>query len=238
MRTRFIALTAILGMAALVAASVAGAAPGVTGGSSGGSSSGGGGGGHGGGGGGGSGGRGGGGGGHFESGGVGGSHFGGGRFVADASRGGRSGGYTARADYSVHGGYVAHGSYMGQRGYIARGDYRIVGTDTAGLAHVDAAPRGGHSGQIMLALGPGTGSAAKALRVGHMDNTGHMRPPPRHPPPPNRRYHGSYLEQDWQEPPRFCDYVPAVPPSVPHLEATFGCPGAIKEGGRTRASAH
>ncbi len=54
---------------------------------------------------------GGGGGGHSGGGGSGGGHFGGGHFVADGYRGGGSGGYTARADYSVHGGYVAHGSY-------------------------------------------------------------------------------------------------------------------------------
>jgi hypothetical protein len=224
MRTHLIALTAILGMAALVVASVAGATPGVTGGSSGGSSGGGGGGGgHGGGGGG----------GHVGGGGSGGGHF-----VADGYRGGGSGGYGARAGYSVRGGYVAHGSYRGQSGYIAHGDYRVVGYDTAGLTHVDAALRGGHGGQIILALGPRTGSAAKALRVGRLDNTGRMRPPPgHHPPGPKHPHHRYFHENTWEygETPLFCNFVLAIPASVSQIQSTLGCPGAIKEGGRTKA---
>lgn len=209
MRTRFIALTAILGIAALVAAPVVGAAPGVTGGSSGGSSGGGGGGGggHGGGGGGGGGGRGGGGGGHF----------GGGHFVADGNRGG----------------YVAHGNYLGHSGYIARGDYRVVGSDAAGLAHVDAALRGGHGGHIVLALGPRTGSAAKALRLDRA-------PPGHHPAPKPKRPHHSYYQENTEgygQRPLFCDFVPAVPASVSRVESAFDCPGALKEGGRMRGAA-
>ena len=238
MRTRIIALTAILGIAALVAASVAGAAPGVTGSSSGGSSGGGGGGGgHGGGGGGG---RGGGGGGHFGGGGTGGGHFGGGRFVGDGYRGGSSGGNAARADYRVRGGYVAHGSYVGQSGYIARGDYRIVGSDTGDLAHVDAALRGGHGGQIILALGPRTGSAAKALRFERMDNTARMHRPPGHHPPQPKRPHRAYFPEnaeEYEQLPVFCTFVLAIPARVPREESTFGCPGPIKEGGRMKALA-
>ena len=81
---------------------------------------------------------------------------------------------TALAPATASGGYVAHGNYLGHSGYIARGDYRVVGSDAAGLAHVDAALRGGHGGHIILALGPRTGSAAKALRL---DRLATGRPP-------------------------------------------------------------
>jgi hypothetical protein len=243
MRTRLIALTALLGFAALIAAPIAGAAPGTTS-SSGGSSGGGGGGGggHGGGGGGGGGhGGGGGGGGHFGSASFGGGHFGGGRFVASGgNRGGGVEGSGARAAYMTRGGYVAHGSYSGQRGDIAHGDYRIVGFETAGLTYAPAALRGGHAGQINLALGPRTGSAAKALRVAHVDNTGRLRPPPQHQPQSGRphHHHAYVLEntEQYQPGPFFCGFVPAVPPTVSRDESTFGCPRSIKEqGGRTRA---
>jgi hypothetical protein len=121
---------------------------------------------------------------------------------------------------------------MGQGGYIAHGDYRIVGSDTAGLAHVDSALRGGRGGQIILALGPRAGSAAKALRLDRTDNTGHVRPPPGHPPQPKRRHHGYFAEnsQEYGQGPLFCNFVPAIPASASRVESTFDCPGAIKEG--------
>jgi hypothetical protein len=131
---------------------------------------------------------------------------------------------------------------MGRSGYIAHGDYRIVGSDTVGLAHVDAAMRGGRSGQIILALGPRTGSAAKALRLGRMDNTNRMRPPPGHHPSWSKHHHHHvYFHESrglYGQMPLFCDYVLAVPESVSRVESTFGCPGAIKEGGRTKAWAN
>ena len=173
MRTRLIALTAILGIAALVVASVAGAAPGVPAAPQA----------------------------DLQVVGVevaeatavvaagGGGHAGVAAWRRPLRRGPFRGRVTGRRPcprsrrLRVRGGYVAHGSYRGHSGYIAHGDYRVVGPDAAGLAHVDAALRGGHGGQIILALGPRTGSAAKALRVGRLDNTGRMRPPPGHHPP-------------------------------------------------------
>ncbi len=232
MRTRLIALTAILGMVALIAAPVASASPGTTS-----SSGGGGGGGHGGGGGGGGGRHGGAGGGHFASGGFGGGHLGGGRFIADGYRGGGSGGYIAHADYNVHGGYVAHGTYRGQSSYIARGDYRVVGTDAVGLAHVDAAFRGGRGGHITLVLGPQMGSAAKALRLDRMGSPGRDHPAPGHPPRPKHPPHGYLLEspQEYEPMSLPCNFVLAIPASMPRMESTFACPWPTKERNRTAA---
>jgi hypothetical protein len=105
-----------------------------------------------------------------------------------------------------------------------------VGSDAAGLAHVDAALRGGHGGRIILALGPRTGSAAKALRLDHA--------PPGHHPPPKRPHHSYYRQytEGYGQRPLFCDFVRAVPAGVSRVESAFDCPGALKEGGRTRAS--
>jgi hypothetical protein len=208
MRTRLIALTAILGIAALIAAPVAGATPGTT-------SGGGGGGGHGGGGGGGGGGR------------SGGGGFGGGHFVGSGGRGGGFGG--ARAADMSHGGYVAHGSYMGQHGYIAHGDYRVVGSESAGLAHGDAALRGGHGGEITLALGPRTGSAAKALRLDRTSTMGRMHGPWKHHP-----HHRGYYEntQEYQYGHGWlldCHFLRAVPAQASGDETPGGCLGPIKE---------
>ncbi|MGB6487938.1 MAG: hypothetical protein WBE91_13745 [Steroidobacteraceae bacterium] len=213
MRTRLIALTAILGIAALIAAPVAGATPGTTTPSGGGGSGGGGGGGHGGGGG-----------GH-----AGGGGFGGGHFVGGGGRGGGFGGSVARAAYMPHGGYVAHGSYMGQHGYIAHGDYRIVGSESAGLARDDAALRGGHGGQITLSLGPRTGSAAKALRVDRVGTVGRMHGPWKHP------HHRGYYSKNTQE---FgydrgwfldCNFLKAVPAEASGDNTPVHCLGPIKE---------
>lgn len=232
MRTRLIALAAVLGIAALITAPIAGA--GTTS-SSGGSSSG-----HAGGGG--SGGHGGGGyaGGGHGSAGFGGGHFGGGHFVANGgSRSGFAGGAN-RGSYMTHGGYVAHGSYTGQRGYIAHGDYRLVGSQSAGLAHVGAA----RSGQIALALGPARGSAAKALRLDRMDNLSALhsgRPhQPGHSHHPKRPHHHGYTpESDYEVtqemPPTFCDFnVPSGAVRSPRDLMAFGCPGAIRVPVRTK----
>lgn len=162
MRTHLIALAATLGIAGLVAAPMAAAAPPSGGGSSGGggvSAGGGGGGGSQGGGGGGARGGGGYGGGHF-----GGGHYGGGHFGTGGYRGGGyggRGGYAAHASFMAHGGFVSHGT----------SGYRIVGSESAGIAHVNASPRGGHAGRISLALGPRMGSAATAARL---DRAGHQ----------------------------------------------------------------
>jgi hypothetical protein len=128
-----------------------------------------------------------------------------------------------------HGGYVAHGSYMGQHGYIAHGDYRIVGSESAGMAHGDAALRGGHGGQITLALGPRTGSAAKALRLDRMSTVGRMHGPWKH-----RHHRGYYYENNeeydygrgWF---LACPFLRAVPAQVSGVETPGGCLGPIKE---------
>jgi hypothetical protein len=220
MRTRLIALAALLGIATLVVAPLAGASPGSTV-SSGGSSGGGGGGGgaHGGGGGGG------GGGGHGGSFGAAG-HFGGGRFVSSGGyRGGVSGGSAARTAYAARGGYVAHGSYSGQRGDIAHGDYRIVGSQSGGLVRT-AALAGGRSGQMVLAVGPRTGSAAKALRVASAMSR--MPAHPKRPPYTGENYLPNY-ESRQHSFPLFCDFNVPTRENSPHDVMDFGCPGAIKK---------
>ena len=229
MRTRLIALAALFGIATLIVAPLAGATPGSTV-SSGGSSGGGGGGGgaHAGGGGSGGGGGHGGGGGSFGTAG----HFGGGRFVSSGSyRGGGSGGSAARTAYTARGGYVAHGSYSGQRGDIAHGDYRIVGSQSSGLVRT-AAPAGGRSGQMVLAVGPRTGSAAKALRVASAMSR--MLPSPRHPAHPKRppytgdNYLPSRYENMQYSIPLFCDFNVPVTGNSPRDVMNLGCPGATR----------
>lgn len=215
MRTRLIALAATLGIAALVAAPMAGAVAPPGGGGSGGS--GGGGGSHGGGGGGGGHGGGYGGGGHF-----GGGHYGGGHFGGEHFGGGHfgTGGYRG-GTYGGQGGYVSHASFMAHGGFVSHGSsgYRIVGSESAGIARVDAAPHGGHGGRISLAFGPRIGSAATAARLdraGHQERVSLLgtRPghhPWHHPGQPKRphvhvvnqgyAYYGNYV----RTPPDFCD---------------------------------
>ena len=239
MRTRLIALTAVLGFAALIAAPFAGA--GTTSSTS--SGGGGGGGSHaasgGGGGGGGHAGGAGGGGGHFASGGFGGGHFGGGHFVASGSYrgGGYGGGSMARAGSMARGGYVAHGNYLGQHGDIAHGDYRIVGSEPAGVTRTDVAFRGGRSGEITLALGPRTGSAARAMRVGQMNSTDRMHHPghPGHLGRPHHHHHygaSNLLQTGYQPtenvPPSFCDFNVPVILRSPREVLRLGCPGVIR----------
>lgn len=218
MRTHLIALAATLGVAALVAAPMAGAtAP------SGGGSSAGGGGSHGGGGGGGGAHGGGGyGGGHFGGGHYGGGHYGGGHFGGGHYGGGHfgTGGYRGGA-YGGRGGYAAHASFMTHGGFVSHGasGYRIVGSEFAGIAHVDAAPRGGHGGRISLALGPRMGSAATAARldrVGRQERVSSLgkRPghhPWHHPGQPKRHHvhvmNEAHVYNNFARtpPPDFCD---------------------------------
>lgn len=230
MRTRLVALAATLSIAGLAAVSLAGA----TTPSGGGASAGGGGGGHAGGGGSGGGGSGG---GH-----VGGGHFGGGHF-GGGSRGGTyggggsvyGGGYAVHASYLAHGGYISHGSSLGYGAARARGGYGIVGAESAGIASVSSMPRGGHDARITLALGPRTGSAASAMRLGHMDR---INPRPGHPPGPNRPGHhpkqptssSPYTEEAEREQYRpyrlFCPDI-FLPP--PPYQPPAGCLGPVKE---------
>lgn len=232
MRTRLIALAALLGIATLITAPIAGA--GTTSSTSGGSSSGGS---HGGGGGGGGHGGGGSAGGGHGVGGFGGGHFGGGHFVVNGSSRSGFAGATTSASYMTRGGYVAHGSYMGQRGYIAHGDYRVVGSQSAGLTRVGAALPGARAGQITLALGPARGSAARALRLDRMDGMTAMHSARAHEPghshqPKRPHHHGYFPERNYETtqnvPPPFCDFY--VPKTVwsPRDEMAFGCPGAIR----------
>jgi hypothetical protein len=136
---------------------------------------------------------------------------------------------------------------MGQRGYIAHGDYRIVGSEPAGLAHVDAAGPGGRAGQITLALGPRMGSAAKALRLDRMGGMARMHTAsehhpghqPGHPHHPKRPHHHGYFpeanyESTQEVPPPFCDFNVPKAVTSPRDEMTVGCPGAIREPVKTR----
>lgn len=135
------------------------------------------------------------------------------------------------------GGYVAHGSYMGQHGYIAPGDYRIVGSQSAGVTRSDVAFRGAQSGEITLALGPRTGSAARAMRIGEMNSMDHMHPPG-HPGHLGRahhhHYHGPKNLQDTvydgtqNVPPSFCDFNVPVVVRSPRELLRLGCPGVIR----------
>lgn len=245
MRTCLFALAATLSIAGLIAAPLAGAAVPPSGGgfSGGGASSGGGGGGHAGGSSGGSGGghSGGGGysGGHFSVG-----HFSGGHFSGSSYRGGGYGSPAFHASYMAHGGYVAHGSYMGGGGRpFARGGYRIIGSQSAGVAHVSAMPQGSRSARITLALGPRTGSAAKAMRLDRTVHTDRMLPRPGHPPGPRHpRHHTKYA-------PPTASYLPDYPHGIPFFcetrmvqpprsEPSAGCLTPMKEhGGRKVAAA-
>jgi hypothetical protein len=115
---------------------------------------------------------------------------------------------------------------MGQHGYIAHGDYRIVGS--AGLAHGDAALRGGRGGRIPLALGPQTGSAAKALRLDRTGTLGRMHGPWKHP------HHRGYYENTQEYGSEHgwflaCDFLRAVPAQVSGEVTPVGCLGPIKE---------
>lgn len=232
MRTRLFALAVTLSIAGLIAAPLAGAAVPPSGGFSGGFS-GGGGGGHAGGSSGGSGG------GHSGGGGYSGGHFSGGHF------GGSSGYGAFHASYMERGGYVAHGSEMaGGSSPPARGGYRIIGSQSAGVAHVSAMPQGGHSARITLALGPRTGSAAKAMRLDRTVHTDRMQPRPGHPPGPRHpRDHtkhapptASHLPDYPQGTPFFCETRMVQPP---RSEPSTGCLTPMKEhSGRKVASAY
>lgn len=230
MRTHLFALAATLGIACLVAAPWAGAtAPSSGGGSASGSASTGGGGGHAGGGSSG--------GGHFGGGGSSGGHFSGGAY-----RGGGYGGSAFHASYLAHGGYVAHGSHLGGGSRpFARGGYRIIGSQSAGVAHVSAMPQSGHSARITLALGPRTGSAATAMPLDRVVHANHMHPRPGHPPGPRHsRHHPKYAPtSSYPEPyssgiPFYCDNRMLQPP---RSEPSSGCLTPAKEqAGRKVAS--
>jgi hypothetical protein len=112
------------------------------------------------------------------AGGAGSGHGGGGGAAAHGGGGGGvfgAGGHFA--GYAAHGGYVAHGAYG------ARGGYGIVGRDSAGL---------GHSALGTLAVGPRTGSAAKATRM-----TRQVAAPPKR--PRSKYYPFAYSQCGFQE---------------------------------------
>lgn len=222
MRTRLFALAATLSIAALLAAPFAGATVPSGGG---GSSSGG---------------------GHAGGGGSGGGHSGGGgggHFSGGGYRGGGSGGFAFHANMA-HGGYVAHGSYLGGGSHsFARGGYRIIGSESAGVAHVSAVPQSSHSARITLALGPPTGSAATAMRLDRAVHADRMHPRPGHPPGPRHpRYlarYASFSSYMAQYPrggiPFYCDNRMQQPP---RSEPSSGCLTPVKEpAGRKLASA-
>ena len=224
MRTRLFALAATLSIAGLIAAPWAGAVP-----PSGGSSGGGGysGGGHSAGG---------------SSGGSGGAHSGGGGYSGGHSSGGGYGGAPFRAGYMAHGGYVAHGSYLGGGGLpFAHGGYRIIGSQSAGVAHVGATSQSGHGARMTLAIGPRTGSAATAIRLNHTVHTDRMNPRPGHPPGPRHpRPHAKYASNLY--PPENqhgilfpCNFRTVQPPRG---EPSVGCLTPAKEhAGRKVAAA-
>lgn len=154
----------------------------------------------------------GGGGGH--AGGGGGGHAGGGHGGSSFGGGGRLGGGSGSGSYAAHGGYAEHGGYS------------IVGYNSAGLGHANSAPGNGHSARSTLAVGPRTGSAAKAMRVTHTGPYEPPRPGPRKPPKPLRYFRA---QETSEIPGWFC-----IPTGPQQGSRAFDCPQAIK----TRIPAH
>jgi hypothetical protein len=241
MRTRLIALAAILSIAALAATPLASAFGTTTGGGSAGSSGssgGGGGGGHGGGGGGGGhgGGGGGGGGGHFAGGGVG-MRVGG--FAGGFRAGG--GGYVGGAGSAAHGSFASHGFYAPERGY------GMVGYQSGGLSHIATVARGGHAAGTLAALGPRFGSAARAAHFmprfasaaratpfARIPRVAVRLPPARpghHPPPPKRpsvmKHHIKLINYSVSCEDAWCGQVAVQPFCVAHTAEELNNPNYV-----------
>lgn len=115
----------------------------------------------------------------------------------------------------ARGGYISHGNH----------GYRIIGSESSGLAHVGAGARAGavsrvgYTPRITLALGPRMGSAATAMRVDRLTRANHNHPHPihsphrpKHPQHPvqNQGYEYENYTQMSAWPPMFCDSPPGT----------------------------
>lgn len=118
---------------------------------------------------------------------AGGAHSGGGASAGAGSRGGGgSGGYSHASGGAVHGwyggsGYAGHGGSYNYHG--THGSYGVVGSESARLVRGSAELQGVQTSRNALALGPRTGSAAKAALVtdSHRPkHPGHPRGPKHH----------------------------------------------------------
>ncbi|HEY4211428.1 MAG TPA: hypothetical protein VGM84_08110 [Steroidobacteraceae bacterium] len=142
-------------------------------------------------------------------------------------RGDAGGSYVAGNAYPGHGIYNYHGS---------RGSYGIVGTGSTGVGHGSAETISDHSARSTLAVGPRTGSAAKAALVTNQHSPHHPGTPgrpgkPHHPkhsnPAVEYRRQGLYASQQPYIHPQFCPYMDTEIYAAT-VGPAFGCPPPVK----------